>query len=305
MHHLERNTRVAVLATLQTAVAVDGGPTPEQAQLIDLVGRLVLDVDPSEVRAEGAQLDPAGSASIIVEDDLRQLVGEGLVTLELMRHPGSLSLVDRVDGYLDALGFAGPEQTLVRDAVAESSEQVLADWSRSRTPSVSTPGPDADERLLAARVEAMATCAPGTLGGSFHDFVTRHGFSYPEAHLSLIGHDFAHVLAGYEPVPEGELALQALLVAGAGGAQHASGLMASLLLFEVGLLPFPDIEPKQAVLDRPGATVLFVDGLERGITLEVDLQELDHFALADRDLVELRAELGVSPPPPGPCTFVV
>ena len=34
------------------------------------------------------------------------------------------------------------------------------------------------------------------------DFYRRHGFALPIDHVSLIGHDFAHVLAGYEPTPD-------------------------------------------------------------------------------------------------------
>lgn len=301
MQHLERDVREAVLATLQSAISVAGGPTPEQQALVDLVGTHVFAVD-------GAQRGPIGpeeAAEAIVDADLRRLVGEGLITLELMAHPAAPALVDRVDRYLTALGFEGPDQILVRDAVAGERDRVIADWTRTRTPSVSDPTPTTDESAILARVAGLGASPPGTLGRSLHDFTERHGFAYEEGHLSLVGHDFAHVIAGYEAVPEGELALQAFLVAAKGGGAHASGLLATLLLDEVGLLPFPDVEPKVAVLDRPGATALFVDAVLRGSGVGLDVQLLDHLEFADRDLVELRTELGIPAPVPGPFTFVV
>ena len=230
-------------------------------------------------------------------------MGEGLVTLEMMRHPASTTLVDRVDGYLDALGFAGPEQLLVRDAVAGERDRVVADWARTRSVPVGSPGIEEQGAAVIDQLAGLGECAPGTLGWAFHEFTSRHGFTYEADHLSLVGHDFAHVIAGYEAVPEGELALQAFLVSATGGGAHASGLLASLLLDEVGLLPFPDIEPKVAVLDRPGATELFADAVLRGSRTAQDIQGLDHVALADQDLAALRAELGIAVPESGPFTL--
>jgi hypothetical protein len=299
VHDLDRAVRVAVLSTLRTATAIDDGATPEQERLIDAVGTHLLGLADLAVEP----LDASGAGAAITDPALRRIVGEGLVTLELMRHPGSDALTERIDGYLVALGFEGPEQLLVRDAVAGAADQVLTDWSRTRTASVSVTDAGVDELAVLDQVAATADCPPGSLGRAFHDFNVRHGFSYSVGGLSLVGHDFAHVITGYEAVPEGELALQAFLVAAGGGAEHASGLLASLLLYEVGLLRFPEIEPKTAVLDRPGATDLLVDAVRRGSDVTQDVQALDHLALVDRDLIGLRVELGVDAPELGPFTF--
>lgn len=249
-------------------------------------------------------IGPNDAADQIRPAELRRLVGEGLVVLELVRRPASADLADRVDAYLHALGYEGSDQILVRDAVAASRQRVVDDWSRTRTPSVSAPPAEVDADALLAQLDELGECAPGTLGRSLHDFLDRNRFTYEPGHLSLVGHDFAHVIAGYEAVPEGELALQAFLVAAGGGGQHASGLLASLLLYEVGLLPFDGIEPKVAALERPGATELFVDAIDRGLGVRLDIQALDHLAMVDRDLAELRAELAVPEPAAGPFTFV-
>ena len=300
MHHLDGVLRAAIWSTLWSAVDADGGPTPEQESLLRAVGTHVLDLGP----VEPEPLGPARAAAAITAPELRRLVGEGLVVLELVRRPASAALADQVDRYLEALGYEGSDQLLVRDAVAASRERVVADWARTRTASVSAPPPEGDADQLLGALAALSACAPGTLGRSFHEFVERNGFTYERSHLSLVGHDFAHVIAGYEPVPEGELALQAFLVAAGGGGQHASGLLASLLLYEVGLLPFDGVEPKVAALERPGAADLFADAVARGVGVTLDIQAIDHLALVDRELADLRAGLGVSEPVVGPFTFV-
>ena len=288
-----------MLATLTSAVAVDGGPTEEQERLIDAVAQHVLGLDDDTI-----SLDPEGAAAALVEPGDRRLVIEALITLELVRHPASAPLAERVDTYIAALGGAD-EQVLVRDYVTDARELVAQDWARLREPSPEEPDlAGRGETELAERLQALGACPPGSAGRSFHDFYERHGFPLPTDHPSLIGHDFAHVLAGYEPTPEGELALQAMLVAATDGTAHFSGLLASLLLFEVGMLPFPDIEPKSAVLARPGAATLLADAVARGAAAGCDFQALDHVALADRDLAELRTELGIPAPVPGPFTFV-
>lgn len=299
MRQLDAPTRRAMLATLRSATAVDGGPTDEQRRLLDAVARHVLDV-----RDDTTPLDPAGAAAALVDPVDRRLVVEALITLELVRHPASAPLADQVDRYLAALGGAG-EQVLVRDYLHDAREQVARDWARFREGSPDEPGIEGrGETEVAQRLRALAACPPGSAGRSFHDFYERNGFPSPPDHPSLINHDFAHVLAGYEATPEGELALQAMLVAATGGAAHFSGLLASLLLFEVGMLPFPGIEPKSAVLARPGAAALFAEAVARGAAVGRDFQALDHLAFAHRDLAELRAELGIPAPVPGPFTFV-
>jgi hypothetical protein len=252
---------------------------------------------------EPGPIDPAGTAAALDGADVEPLVAEMLVALELMRHPASAELTARVATYLDALGGAD-EQAIARDYVADAREQVIADWSRLQEPLLLEPDlVDADERDVLARLQALADCPPGSLGRSWHDFYDRNGFALPLHQLTLVEHDFTHVLGGYEATPEGELALQVMLVAATDGRRHVSSLLASLLLFEVGMLPFPDIEPKVAVLARPGAAEFFADAIARGLATRTDFHDLD--PLADRDLVELRAELGIPAPVPGPWTFVV
>ena len=83
------------------------------------------------------------------------------------------------------------------------------------------------------------------------------------------------------------------------------GLLASLLLDEAGVVPFPGIVPREAVLARHGATDLFVEALRRGISCGSDAFDLDFVTLADRPLIEMRRDLDVPAPPDGPFTFTI
>ena len=221
--------------------------------------------------------------------------------------PGSRGegpLADRVQRYLTALGAGDDEQQLVRDYVAGEHDRLAADYLRvyqRPAPAVELPADGADE--LAARLDALSTCPQGSVGRVFDDFYARHGYAWPFDDPSMVTHDFTHVLAGYEPTPEGEVALQAMLVSATDGERHYPGLLVSLLLFEVGMLPFNDLVPKEAVLARPGAAELIGVALARGVRCGVDFADLDHLSLAGRDLAEVRAELGIEAPAPGPSTF--
>lgn len=301
MDQLDLATRHAMLAALATAIRVDGGPTREQQHLLRALGRHLFGV----TDAPGV-LEPAAAAAALPDPRDRHLLAAALVVFELARHPASAELTHRVDAYLAALGDGEDLQALARDYVVDARAQVAADWARIQDPKAVEAGlGEADPSVVARRLEALADLPAGTAGRSFADFYARHGFTIPPDPPSLTSHDFAHVLAGYEPTPEGEIALQAMLLVASGGTRHLAGLLASLLLFEVGMLPFNDAEPKVAVLDRPGAVELFADALVRGASCGRDFQDVDHLALASRPLAEVRAELGIPVPEPGPFTFVV
>ena len=290
-----------MLATFNGALDVDGGPTVEQRDLLDALARHVFGLD----RGKVGSLEPDESAAALTAAFDRRIVIESLIGLELSRHPPSPPLVDRVQRYLTALGAGDDEQQLVRDYVGGERDRLAADFARVYAPpppAVELPADGADG--LAARLDALAACPEGTVGRAFHDFYARHGYAWPLDDPSMVTHDFSHVLAGYEPTPDGEVALQAMLVSATDGERHYSGLLASLLLFEVGMLPFNDLVPKEAVLARPGAAELIGVALARGVRCGVDFADLDHLSLTHRGLVELRAELRIDAPAPGPSTFV-
>ena len=298
MHHLSLDRRLALVGAMRGAAMADGGPTDEQDRLLEAIGTRLLGVEPRTVDPLG----PADAALALDDPADRHRAAEAVVLMEFARHPASEAVLAATEAYLDALGEADGFGDLVRDQVHGARQDAAADLGRLLGPSAVEPGiADASGEELRQRLDGLRDCAPGTLGHAFVEFYDRNGFAWPVDNPSLVHHDFDHVLAGYGTTPESELALQAML-AGADG-RHFAGLLASLLLFEAGLVPFGDIEPTEAALARPGATELFAEALVRGARCGTDFSAVDHFAAADRDLAELRAELGIDAPPPGPFTI--
>ncbi len=301
MLHLDLPTRTAVVGTLYTATDVDGGPTKEQRNLLEALARHVMRVPPSAAAATSP-----GEAAI-EKPQLRKAVGEILVMLELVRHPPSAALTARVAEYLAALKIDDGFQQLAADYLAGDRERTYKDWERVRQPDLVEPfaqglGDDA----LTKKMEALGDLPADSLGRGLFEFYRRNGFPWlpDDDQDSLIPHDLTHVLAGYGTTPEAEVALQAFLVGAARGESHFSSLLASLLLFEVGMLPFPGIEPITAVLARPNAAELFAAAIERGLECPGDIAG-DHQALLPRPLAEVRAELGILEPEAGPHMFIL
>jgi hypothetical protein len=303
MLHLDLRTRTSVIGTLYTATDVDGGQTKEQRDLLEALARHVMRVPPSAAAATS----PREAAAAIEKPRLRRAVGEILVMLELVRHPPSAALTSRVAEYLAELGIEDGFQQLAADYLANDRERVYRDWERVRQPDLVEPFvAGMRDAALTQRMEALGDLPTGSLGRGLFDFYRRNGFPWipDDDQDNLIPHDLTHVLAGYGTTPEAEVALQGFLVGAARGESHFSSLLASLLLFEVGMLPFPGIEPVTAVLGRPDAAELFAAAIERGLECHGDIAG-DHQALLSRPLAEVRAELGIPEPEPGPHMFVL
>ena len=72
MLHLSNRIRTAILSTLDTATAVDGGPTREQTGLLGALASHVLQVRPTAANV----ITPTDAAAVIEEPWLRRAVGE-------------------------------------------------------------------------------------------------------------------------------------------------------------------------------------------------------------------------------------
>ncbi|MDG2305234.1 MAG: hypothetical protein P8R42_11385 [Candidatus Binatia bacterium] len=303
MLHLDLTTRTAVISTLYTATNVAGGQTTEQVALLEALALHVMRVPPSAA----APISPNASAAAIEKTRLRRAVGEILVVLELVRHPPSAPLTARVGEYLAALEIEEGFQKLAADYLADDRERVCKDWERVREPDLVEPFVEGlGKQALTTKMEALGDLRAGSLGRGLFDFYRRNGFPWipDDDQDNLIAHDLTHVLVGYGTTPEAEVALQGFLSGAARGERHFSSLLAALLLFEVGMLPFPDIEPITGVLARPGAAELFAEAIERGLKCPGAIAG-DHQALLPLPLGEARAVLGIPEPGPGPHMFLL
>jgi hypothetical protein len=278
------------------AAQVGGGPTPEQVRVVQglLDGYFGVDADAASLDP----LTPVELAAAVDTADAKRVV-DLLVVMEYCRHGDAEAQADRAEEYACVLGVEEPFLLVARDALRKRQDEVMVDWVRFREePFVEPEAPVADS-ALATRLRGLSACAPRTMGRAFFEFYDRWKLPFPGeeggGEASLVAHDFSHVLAGYEPVPPSEVALQAMLTSATGFDHHFSGLIASLSLFETGTFDIHDITPKVGVLDRPGAAAELGEAFRRGSECTCDFSALDHLARVDEPLDDVRRECGIPP----------
>jgi hypothetical protein len=298
-----------VSRVLLGAIDVDGGATAEQRSVLTAIvsgywGRTDLDLTTL------APLGPDDAAAAIVDAPHRQRVRELLVLLELCRHPLSDAQTQRVDAYAAALGESGPGLTVARALVQEGAEHAAADYLRyvdeSRPDLAESslrdtyvgdlPEPDHD---LAARLRALHDLPKGTLGYEYVEFYRRNQLDLPGDDVSMpavfVSHDMCHVIAGYEPTGQGEIALGAMQLGVADNAAHWIQFLGNLGVHEAGFLQTGALVPKTASLTREGAPELLGEAFRRGSQCRGDFTVADHLALVAVPLSEVRDRFGVPP----------
>jgi hypothetical protein len=298
-----------VCRVLLGVVDVDNGATEEQRSVLAAIvsgywGRGDLDL-----RAL-TPLDPAGAAAAITDETHRRRVRELMVLFELCRHPASDAQVQRVDEYAAALGESGPGLALARTLVREGAEHAVADYQRytqgrtedlaeqslrDRYPS-SLEAPDPE---LAARLRALHDLPAGTLGYEYVEFYRRNGLKLPGDDVSMpavfVSHDMCHVIGGYEPTGQGEIALGAMQLAVVDSESHWIQFLGNLGVHEAGFLQNATLVPKTGSLMREGAPELLAEAFLRGSRCTGDFTGADHLALAELPLSEVRDRFGVPP----------
>lgn len=275
------------------AAGTGAGPTSEQVGVIQNLLHGYFGVDADVTAAEPLGPDGLDGA----DDATRRRLVDLLVVVEFCRHPGSAEQADRVEEYARSLGADQPLLVVARDALTETQQEVMADWSRFREPVRLEPTVHAADAALATRLRALGACPPGSLGRAYVDFLEQRSLAFPGepggGDAGLVAHDFSHVLAGYDTDAPGELALQAMLTSATGFAHHFSGLVASLSLYEAGKFEILDIDPREAALERAGAAAELAEGFRRGEQCTCDFSAIDHLGRADDSLAVVRADCGI------------
>jgi hypothetical protein len=233
-----------------------------------------------------------------------------LVLLELCRHPLTEAQDERVRAYADALALDSIGLEFCRDLVAEGVETARADHDRfevnlataQREPQLrtSTMRDDATDPELVARIMAFERLPEDTLGFALTRFYADHGLDVPGATSStfnyiFVAHDMNHVIAGYDPIAAGEMALGAFQMGMNDSEVSWILCLTNLAIHEAGVIQLGDIAPKHATLSRPGVADMFARAMARGVATTGDFAAADHLALADRPLEEVRATYGVPP----------
>lgn len=289
---------------------VDGGPTGEQLSVLDAIVTTVWRRPDLDVRSHPVS-DPETLAEALTTTADRRHFHEMIVTLEACRHPLTDAQLQRAETYEQAIGIHGPDAALFRTMVDEGTERAKADFSRFLVvstdarvePSLRSVRVEdgADEPELVARIEALHGCAPGTLGHAYVTFYDIAGVPLPGVEATpmnhfYVAHDMTHVIAGIGTTAEAEVALSAFLMAMVDDAVNRSALLASLIVHEAGFGDSNKVRAEQGILARPGAAELLAAEIDRGGHCTADFSRVDHFAIADRPLTDIRAEFGVRTP---------
>ena len=298
------------VAGLVGACDVGGGPTSEQLDVLTAITTHVWgrsDLDVAGVRP----LTPDELAEVVTSPVDRRHFHEMLVTLEACRHPLTDEQLSRVEAYEAAIGVVGPDAALFRTMVDEGTERAKADFARFLSTSTEArvePSlrevpvvEGATEPGLVARLERLRSCAPGTLGHAYLGFYEAAGLPLPGVEATAlnhfyVAHDMTHVIAGIGTTAEAEVALSAFLMAMVDDAVNRSALLASLIVHEAGFGDSNKVRAETGVLARPGAADLLAAELARGGACTADFSRIDHLALADVPLDEVRSEFGVLRP---------
>jgi ubiquinone biosynthesis protein Coq4 len=298
-----------VARILKGAIDVGDSGTDEQravlrAIVIGFLGRADLDVDAL------VPLEPDAAAEAVTDPAARRRVREMMVLLESTRHPLTEEQVARVEAYAGAMGQRGTGLELEREVVNAGATQALADYQRfsqeifadiAEPSLVAGGGLDKDhpDPQLAARLKALRDLPDGTLGRAYVSFYERNHLTLPgddpNSPAVFVAHDMTHVIAGYEPTGPGELALGAFQISMNDSDAHWIAFLGSLAIHEAGWYNAPGFVGKTATLARPGALDTFAEAFVRGQQCTGDFSAIDHLALVDRPLADVRADFGVPP----------
>ncbi len=301
-----------VVRTLLGATDVDGGTTDEQRSVLAAIvagawGRDDLDLGALD------PLEPAAAAGAVAPEAHRR-VRELMVLLELCRHPISQAQVDRVDEYATALGEGdGLGADIARDLVRAGAAAAMADYMRYvegiegdlEEPTLREPFPtslDAPDHELAARLSALHDLPAGTLGHEYVEFYRRNGLTLPGDDPNMpavfVAHDMCHVIGGYEPTGQGEIALGAMQLSVTDSDAHWIAFLGNLAVHEAGYLTNQSVTGVQATMTRAHAPELVAHAMWRGAECTGDFTTADHLSMAELPLLEVRDRYGVPPVDP-------
>jgi hypothetical protein len=297
-----------LVAGLVGGIDVDGGPTGEQEIVL---GSIVSNLwKRSDLKlSEVTPLSPGEAAAALVRPDARLRFCEILMTLELCRHPQSENQVSEVEAYVSALRVNQVELQVIRESLEKGADEASKDLERfygGILPEISEVSlrdnylrltePDHE---LATRLRALHDLPEGTLGYAYVEFYRRNGLTLPgdDVHLPAhyVNHDMNHVITGYEPTGAGEIARSGFLWAANDSRRNWLEFLVTMSIHESGVLNHGAIRAKVSTLNRQGVSELFGEGLERGSQCDVDLSQVDHLALVELPLDQVREQFNVVP----------
>ncbi len=292
------------------------GLTEVQASMVAAIAGQVFaaPVDPGALEPIG----PDELATAVTDPGLRHQMVVGMLALSLMAHPPDPAGPDRIGGYARALDVDEGMLAATRRYVEGHRRWMLFDFARHSTfptllhrevdergivPLVrqigALKGVTEDDGLV-ARFTTLERYPAGSWGRALWDFYQLEHWPLPGAKGAVpqatSEHDWVHVLSGYPPTPLGEIQVTAFMAANAPDDVAFSLLFLAMGVYETGAISIPLGPTHVGTLGSvPDGGAQLADALRRGAACTVDSLLMDHWAQAERPLVEVREEYGVGP----------
>jgi hypothetical protein len=304
---------------IATAVAPDGGLTDVQADLLEAIAGALTGFEVDYRALEPISCSEFAEGLATRDLEYRQRIVHHMVLGELVLRPIPVVVAHRVATYADALGVQDDFVRVARRYAQGAYGLAWMDLQRSgfvehvrgadveQPARVATPIPFEPAEIdaeLAARWEAFAAMAAGTLGRSVWEMYDSRGFELPGtpggAHRYLAQHDFVHVLADYGTNLKGELEVFGFIGRANPDPKGFAWLATLIGLFETGYISsagFFDRDVRERNIRAPGMHQRIADAIRRGKHVchryGADLFEVDYYALAERPVGELREMLAI------------
>jgi len=304
--------------------AVDPGDGPSELQSM-LIGAAFASMTGHDLQS-AATVSPQELAGVLGDrnEAFRTRILQTMILGALVLRPLPAPVAQRVreyarelsvdDGML-AVAERFAEGQLGLAAVDFERNGYTSDWDRSRTEALHASSAlevawqqSVADPQLASRWEAFEGYPEGSLGRRMWELYRARGFAFPgtpgSAPPLLAQHDFVHVLAGYGTRVESELEVFAFIARANDDPRGFSLLAMVVSLFETGYLQTGAglFESFPGQLSQQGMAARVADALRRGALShgldgapDVDFLDVDWFALADRQVDDLRDAFGIVP----------
>jgi hypothetical protein len=302
---------------VRSGAAAPDGLTEVQADVIGAVAAQVFH-HPVDDPATLEPISPAELASAVTDPAVRHQMVVGMLGLSLMAHPPDPTGPDRIEAYAKALGVdegllaatrryvEGHRRWMLFDFARHSVLRTLAERQvRDRGPiplleQVGALKGVSEDATLAERFRGLEAYPPGSWGRVLWEFYDAMGWALPGEKGAVpqvtSEHDWVHVLSGYPPTPLGEIQVTAFMAANLRDDVAFSILFFALGIYETGAIHVP-LAPSHVgtMASVPDGGAQFADALRRGAACTADSLLMDHWAMAERPLAEVREELHVGP----------
>lgn len=283
---------------------------PLDLMMLQAAGQLAFDPPVSDLDVDALEaIGPEQLAARVTDPEVRRVAGNLLAMLSLTEGEADGARLREAVRFNHVLGIheayvhdllelaRGHQNWVKADLVRRNlaSFHGLADEIREHgaTPYTGTP----EDQALAARYLALGELPAGTFGRAYFDHFREHGFGFPGEVGALTEafaapHDSIHVLSGYGTSTQSEMLVSAFTAGMHRVEALEAHILPPLLEWHVGLDMSFAVAPEPGWLDPHKYLVAINRG--RACTHDV-LDEWDVFAVADRDLEDLRAEYEIPP----------